>query len=58
MLENDKSFIDSERIEVYASITACGFYEKCGYKYKNGNKELDEEGFYRMEKFRNRNATP
>ena len=57
-LENDKNFITSERIEVCASITACGFYEKCGYKYKNGIKELDEEGFYRMEKFRDKRATP
>lgn len=51
-LENDELFLRAERTEVCASITACGFYEKCGYKYKAGIKQLDEEGHYRMEKYR------
>lgn len=51
-LEGDKLFLRAERTEVCASITACGFYEKCGYNYKDGLKQLDEEGHYRMEKFK------
>ena len=51
-LEKDELFLRAERTEVCASITACGFYEKCGYKYKAGIKRLDEEGHYRMEKHR------
>jgi len=50
-LEGDELFLRAERTEVCASITASGFYEKCGYKYKDGIKILDEEGHYRMEKF-------
>lgn len=52
-LENDELFLRADRIEVCASITACGFYEKCGYKYKESVKQLDKEGHYRMEKFIN-----
>lgn len=51
-LENDELFLRANRIEVCASITACGFYEKCGYSYKDGIKELDEESHYRMEKYK------
>ncbi len=52
-LENDELFLRANRIEVCASITACGFYEKCGYKCVNGIKQLEPEGHYRMEKHRN-----
>lgn len=51
-LEQDELFLRAKRIEIPASITACGFYEKMGYQYKDGKKELDGEGHYRMEKFR------
>jgi len=51
-LENDELFLRANRIEIPASITACNFYEKMGYNYKNDKKELDDEGHYRMEKFR------
>lgn len=51
-LEQDVLFLRAKRIEIPSSITACGFYEKLGYAYKNGNKILDEEGHYRMEKYR------
>lgn len=51
-LEQDEYFLRAKRIEIPASITACGFYEKMGYSYKNGIKELDNEGLYRMEKYR------
>jgi len=50
-LEKDELFLRAERIEVCASITACGFYEKCGYKYKDNIKQLDDEGYYKMEKY-------
>lgn len=51
-LEQDVFFLRAKRVEIPASITACGFYEKLGYSYKNGRKELDEEGHCRMEKYR------
>jgi GNAT superfamily N-acetyltransferase len=51
-LEWDEYFIRAKRIEIPASITACEFYRKMGYDYKYGIKELDEEGHYRLEKFR------
>lgn len=51
-LEQDELFLRANRIEIPASITACGFYEKMGYRYKNDIKVLDDEGHYRMEKFR------
>jgi GNAT superfamily N-acetyltransferase len=51
-LEQDELFLRAKRIEIPASITACGFYEKMGYAYVNGNKLIDGEGHYRMEKYR------
>lgn len=51
-LEQDELFLRANRIEIPASITACGFYEKMGYIYKDGLKKLDEEGHYKMEKHR------
>ncbi|MBS5883847.1 MAG: GNAT family N-acetyltransferase [Clostridium sp.] len=51
-LEKDKYFIRAKRIEIPASITACEFYKRMGYKYKNDVKDLDDEGNYRLEKFR------
>jgi GNAT superfamily N-acetyltransferase len=51
-LEEDEYFLRARRVEIPASITGCGFYEKMGYAYKNGLKELDEEKLYRMEKRR------
>lgn len=50
-LETDELFVRAKRVEVCASITACEFYKKCGYEYKDGLKKLDEEGHYRMEKY-------
>lgn len=50
-LENDELFLRADRIEIPASITGTEFYRKLGYDYKNGVKELDEEGHYRLEKF-------
>ncbi len=51
-LESDELFTRANRIEIPASVTATEFYRKCGYDYKNGIKELDEEWHYRLEKFR------
>lgn len=51
-LERDEYFLRAKRIEVPASITACEFYKKMGYNYKNGAEELDDERHYRLEKFR------
>lgn len=50
-LEQDELFLRADRIEIPASITALEFYKKQGYDYKNGVKELDDEGHYRLEKF-------
>jgi GNAT superfamily N-acetyltransferase len=51
-LEADEYFLRASRIEIPASITACEFYIKMGYCFKDGKKELDDEGHYKMEKFR------
>ena len=51
-LEQDEYFLRAKRVEIPASITASAFYQKMGYNYKNGIQEVDEEGLYRMEKFR------
>jgi len=51
-LEADDLFLRADRVEIPASITASGFYGKMGYSYKDGIKVLDNEGLYRMEKFR------
>ena len=50
-LENDEYFLRAKRIEIPSSITARDFYMKLGYKYKNGIKELNDEGHYILEKF-------
>ena len=51
-LEKDEYALRAGRIEIPASITGVGFYLKMGYTYKNGVTEPDEEGLYRLEKFR------
>ena len=51
-LEADEFFTRASRIEIPASVTAAEFYRKFGYDYKDGIKQLDEEGHYRLEKFR------
>lgn len=55
-LEQDELFIRAERVEIPASITAVDFYQKFGYKFKNGVKQLDEEGHYRLEKFKHKES--
>lgn len=51
-LEQDEFFLRAKRIEIPASITACEFYKKMGYTYKNGIDVIDEEQLIRLEKFR------
>ena len=51
-LEQDEFYVRANRIEIPASVTATEFYRKFGYDYKNGVKELDGEGHYRLEKFK------
>lgn len=51
-LEQDDFFIRAKRVEIPASITACEFYKKMGYTYKNGVDVVDYEQLYRLEKFR------
>lgn len=51
-LEEDELFKRAKRIEIPASITAVEFYRKFGYDFKNGEQKLDEEGHFRLEKFR------
>lgn len=53
-LEQDELFIRAERVEIPASITAVDFYKKFGYGFKNNKKQLDEEGHFRLEKFKQR----
>ena len=51
-LETDEYFLRAKRVEIPASITACAFYRKFGYDYKNGVMEPDKEGLIRLEKYR------
>ena len=51
-LERDEFFLRAKRIEIPASVTACEFYKKFGYTYKNGVTVPDEEGLLRLEKYR------
>lgn len=51
-LEADEYALRAKRIEIPASITACAFYRKMGYQYKNGIDAVDAEQLYRLEKIR------
>lgn len=51
VLEQDEYFLRAERIRLAASITACDFYRKLGYEFKNGEKRLDVNRLYQMEKY-------
>ena len=51
-LEQDPYFLRAKRVEIPASITAVNFYKKFGYTEKPGKAYPDEEGLYRLEKFR------
>lgn len=51
-LEQDEFFLRAKRIEIPSSITGMPFYKKMGYDHKKGFEKPDEEGIYRLEKFR------
>ena len=51
-LENDEFFLRAKRVEIPASVTACSFYRKLGYRYKEGGDILDENLLYHLEKIR------
>ena len=51
-LEQDEYALRASRIEIPASVTACEFYKKMGYEHKAGAQKPDEEGLFRLEKFR------
>ena len=51
-LEADEYALRAKRIEIPASITACTFYRKMGYDYKNGFDTADAELLYRLEKIK------
>ena len=53
-LEADEYFKRAQRVEIPASITAVGFYQKMGYGYKDGVSTPDEEQHVRLEKFPNK----
>ena len=52
-LEQDEFFLRARRVEIPASITACQFYRKMGYDFKNGITSPDAEQLFRLEKYRN-----
>lgn len=51
-LEKDEYALRAKRIEIPASITGLEFYKRMGYDYKNNVTSPDEEGLYRLEKYR------
>jgi GNAT superfamily N-acetyltransferase len=51
-LESDEFFLRAKRVEIPASITACEFYKKMGYTYKNSITTPGEDGCIRLEKYR------
>ena len=51
-LERDEYFLRADRVEIPASITALGFYQKLGYVFKDGNDRIDGDWLYRLEKRR------
>lgn len=49
-IENYAKKINAKKLVIPASITACEFYSKLGYKYKDGLKKLNADKMYIMEK--------
>ena len=56
-LMEDEYYKRADRVEIPASITAVEFYKHMGWKFKRTDKVLgnivDNEGIYRMERFKN-----
>ena len=42
--------LGAEKVTLRASITAKGFYQKLGYRFRDDREKLDEHGTYFMEK--------
>ena len=51
-LERDEFFLRAKRVEIPSSKTAVNFYKRFGYDHKKGFEEPDDEGIYRLEKFK------
>lgn len=49
-IEDYAKEINAKKLVIPASITACEFYNKLGYKYKDGLKKLNSDKMYIMEK--------
>ena len=49
-IEKYSKKINAKKLVIPASITGCEFYNKLGYNYRNGKKELNENQMYIMEK--------
>ena len=46
------NLLRAKRVESLSSVTACNFYKKKGYTYKDGKDTVEEEQLYRLEKFK------
>ena len=46
------NLLRAKRVESLSSVTACNFYKKMGYTYKDGKDTVDAEQLYRLEKFK------
>ena len=49
-VEAKASELGAQKLTVRAAMGAQGFYQKLGYQFKDGKDELDEKGYYILEK--------
>jgi predicted N-acetyltransferase YhbS len=49
-VESKAKELGAKKITLRAAISARGFYQKLGYRFRAGREELDEHGTYIMEK--------
>ncbi len=49
-VESKAKELGAEKVTLRAAITAKGFYQKLGYRFRNGCEKLDQHGTYTMEK--------
>ena len=50
------NLLRAKRVESLSSVTACNFYKKKGYTYKDAKDTVDEEQLYRLEKIQMKNT--
>ncbi len=50
-IEDFAKEMNFKKLVIPSSITACEFYHKLGYEYKDGKKELNQDKMYIMEKY-------